>query len=161
MSDIIFKMWYFLLLKQTRSFPLSSVTHGWFSSILFFITRLEDACELKTLVCDYGFTHEQKKYIHVNKLGKNISLYIPTCIHAQRLQLSEWRCHTTDFLKKWGSTTIEFGPRYIYFSKSFVFSDENYMISSVLSVLSCYITCIVLKVKGVLCHEHLEKSIDS
>ena len=46
--------------------------------------------------------------------------------------------------KKWGATTIEFGPRYIYFFKRFVFSDENYMISSVLSVLSCYITCIAL-----------------
>ena len=44
--------------------------------------------------------------------------------------------------KKWGSTTIESGPQYIYFLKSFVFSDENYMISSVLSVLSSYITCI-------------------
>ena len=44
--------------------------------------------------------------------------------------------------KKWGSTTIESGTRYIYILKSFVFSDENYMISFVLSVLSCYITCI-------------------
>ena len=43
--------------------------------------------------------------------------------------------------KTWGATTIESGPRYIYFLKSFVFSDENNMISSVLCVLSCYITC--------------------
>ena len=47
------------------------------------------------------------------------------------------------FVKKWGSTTIESGPRYIYILKSFVFSDENYMISSVLSVLSCYISIVI------------------
>ena len=41
-----------------------------------------------------------------------------------------------------GATTIESGPRYIYILQSFVFSRENYTKSSVLSVLSCYITCI-------------------
>ena len=45
-------------------------------------------------------------------------------------------------MKKWGSTTIESGPQYIYILQSFVFSRENYMISSVFSALSCYITCI-------------------
>ena len=52
--------------------------------------------------------------------------------------------------KKWGSTTIESDPRYIYFLKSFVFSDENYMISSVLSVQLAshkYSTLIVYKTK--------------
>ena len=44
--------------------------------------------------------------------------------------------------KKWGFTTIESGPGYIYLLKNFVFSDENNMIFSVLSVLSYYITCI-------------------
>ena len=33
--------------------------------------------------------------------------------------------------KKWGSTTIESGPQYIYILQSFVFSRKNYMISSV------------------------------
>ena len=34
------------------------------------------------------------------------------------------------------------GHRYIYFLENFVFSHENCMISSLLSVLSCYISCI-------------------
>ena len=41
--------------------------------------------------------------------------------------------------KRRGSTTIETGPQYIYFFGNFVFSREN-DISSVLSVLLCYIT---------------------
>ena len=48
--------------------------------------------------------------------------------------------------KKWGATTMESGPQYIYILQSFVFSRENSKlhVSSVLSVLSCYmyITCI-------------------
>ena len=44
--------------------------------------------------------------------------------------------------KKWGATTMESGPQYIYIFQSFVFSRENYKLSTVLSVLSCYITCI-------------------
>ena len=46
------------------------------------------------------------------------------------------------FWKKWGATTMESGPQYIYIWQSFVFSRENSKLSSVLSVLSCYITCI-------------------
>ena len=37
---------------------------------------------------------------------------------------------------------MESGSQYIYILQSFVFFSENYMLSSVLSVLSCYITCI-------------------
>ena len=44
--------------------------------------------------------------------------------------------------KKRGDTTMEPGPKYIYILQSFVFSRENPKLSSVLSVLSCYITCI-------------------
>ena len=52
--------------------------------------------------------------------------------------------HKVNFIthKKWGSTTVESGPQYIYISQSFVFSRENNIISPVLSVFSCYITCI-------------------
>ena len=35
------------------------------------------------------------------------------------------------------ATIMESGPQYIYFLQSFVFSRENYMLSSVLSVLLC------------------------
>ena len=38
--------------------------------------------------------------------------------------------------------TMESGPQYFYILQSFVFSRENSKLSSVLSVLSCYITCI-------------------
>ena len=48
-------------------------------------------------------------------------------------------------IKKWVSTTIESGPQYINILQSFVFSREHYMITSVLSVLSCNITCIAHK----------------
>ena len=52
-------------------------------------------------------------------------------------------CHDIDLKwQKMGATTMESGPQYIYILQSFVFSRENYMLSSVLSVLSCYITCI-------------------
>ena len=44
--------------------------------------------------------------------------------------------------RKRGATSMESGPQYIYILQSFVFSRENYKLSSVLSVLSCYITCI-------------------
>ena len=37
---------------------------------------------------------------------------------------------------------MESGPQYIYILQSFVFSLENSKLSSVLSVLLCYITCI-------------------
>ena len=37
---------------------------------------------------------------------------------------------------------LNLAPGIFIFMKSFVFSDENYLISSVLSVLSSYITCI-------------------
>ena len=46
------------------------------------------------------------------------------------------------FYKKWGATTMESGPQYIYILQSFVLPRENSKLSSVLSVLSCYITCI-------------------
>ena len=53
--------------------------------------------------------------------------------------------------KKLDATTIESGPRCIYFLKSLVFSRENYMISSILSVLSCYTTCIahIFNISGI------------
>ena len=37
---------------------------------------------------------------------------------------------------------MESGPQYIYILQSFVLPRENSKLSSVLSVLSCYITCI-------------------
>ena len=37
---------------------------------------------------------------------------------------------------------MDSGPQYIYILQGFVFFRENYMVSSVLSVLSCYVTCI-------------------
>ena len=37
---------------------------------------------------------------------------------------------------------MESGPRYNYILDSFVFSHENYIMSSVLYEISCYITCI-------------------
>ena len=37
---------------------------------------------------------------------------------------------------------MDSGPQYIYILQSFVFSRENFMLFSVLSELSCYITCI-------------------
>ena len=37
---------------------------------------------------------------------------------------------------------MESGPQYIYLLQSFVFSRENYMVSTVSYVLSCYIPCI-------------------
>ena len=40
------------------------------------------------------------------------------------------------------SQKFNLAPEIFGFLESFVFSRENYMISSVLSVLSCYITCI-------------------
>ena len=49
------------------------------------------------------------------------------------------------------STTIETGPWFIHFLKSLIFSRENYILSSVLSVLSCYITCIADSLIVVLC----------
>ena len=45
-------------------------------------------------------------------------------------------------LKKWGATTMESDPQYIYILQSFVFSRENSKLSSVLSVHSCYKTWI-------------------
>ena len=46
---------------------------------------------------------------------------------------------------------MESGPQYIYILQSFVFSRENYMLSSVMSVISCYITCIThtLHINGI------------
>ena len=46
---------------------------------------------------------------------------------------------------------MDSGPQYIYILQSFVFSRENYMLSSVLSVLSCYIACIAhtLHINGI------------
>ena len=44
---------------------------------------------------------------------------------------------------------MDSGFQYIYILQSLVFSRENYMLSSVLSVLSCYITCIAHT-----CHIH-------
>ena len=37
---------------------------------------------------------------------------------------------------------MDYGPQYIYILQSFVFSRENYKLSSILYVLSCYVTCI-------------------
>ena len=53
--------------------------------------------------------------------------------------------------KKRGASTMESGPQYIYILQSFVFSRENYMLSSVMYVLSCYITCIAhtLHINGI------------
>ena len=58
---------------------------------------------------------------------------------------------TATVYKKRGATTMESGPQYIYILQSFVFSREDYMIPSVLSVLSCYITCIAhtLHINGI------------
>ena len=67
---------------------------------------------------------------------------IDHCIAWDSFGYNNGNQHIRGRLKKWGATTMESSPQYILFTQSFVFSRENYKLHSVLSVLSCYITCI-------------------
>ena len=70
---------------------------------------------------------------------------------SQIMKMKSWMNIFALGKNKRGSTAIEIGPWYIYYLESFVFSRENNMISSVLYVLLCYITCISPAVKWLKC----------